>query len=222
MLSMNGRSVVLCLSIGIVAGLGNRAMAGSHTWRVVELFSNADGSVQFIEMTECCGGQFEVGINGHLMTSSATGHSFTIPGASLTPPTSFKRVLLATPAFAALPGAPTPNYTIPAGFFATTGDSVSYTPWDTFTFGAGALPTDGIHSLNRDFNTNIQTVACNTPTNYAGQTATVNVGCSLPGDVDGSGTVDGSDIAAFVRAKLGTPDPADHPGCAEYCTGSLD
>jgi len=209
-----------CLvGIGVCVIFVGRALAGSHTWDVNEVFSNADGTIQFIELREplCVGN--EVGLPNHNITSLTLGNSFLIPPPSLTPPTCNKHVLIATPAFAALPSAPTPDYILPAltvPFFSTGGDTIRYVPWDTFVFGAGALPTDGVNSLNRDLST-----GCNTPTNYAGQTGQVNVGCTLLGDVDGSGTVDGNDVAAFVRAKLGTQLAGDAPACAEYCTGTF-
>lgn len=46
--------------------------------------------------------------------------------------------------------------------------------------------------------------------------------CLLPGDVDGSTTVNGADIAGFVRVKLGNPDAADNETCADYGTGTFE
>jgi hypothetical protein len=46
--------------------------------------------------------------------------------------------------------------------------------------------------------------------------------CSLLGDVDSSGSVDGNDIAGFIRVKLGNPDPGDIEMCADYGTGTLE
>ena len=191
--------------------------AGAHTWRVHELFTNSDGTIQYVEIRESGGGAGENFIGGHPITSNA--NSFTIPNNAVGS-TSFKSVLFATSAFAALPGAPTPDYIFPAGsvpFFNKNGDTVSYVPYDpTFTFGAGVMPTDGLHALAVGLST-----PCNTPTNYAGQTGTVNINCSLRGDVNGSGGRDGDDIAAFVRVKLGTPQVGDNAMCADYCTGTL-
>jgi hypothetical protein len=31
------------------------AFSGVHLWRVKEIFSNADGTIQFIELATCCG-----------------------------------------------------------------------------------------------------------------------------------------------------------------------
>lgn len=47
--------------------------------------------------------------------------------------------------------------------------------------------------------------------------------CTLLGDVDGNGLVDGDDIGAYLRAKLGQdPLPGDQPRCADYGTGTLE
>lgn len=46
--------------------------------------------------------------------------------------------------------------------------------------------------------------------------------CVLQGDVNQDGIVDGLDVAAFARAKLGVPEPGDEPVCADYETGTLE
>ncbi len=40
--------------------------------------------------------------------------------------------------------------------------------------------------------------------------------CTIPGDVNDDGIVNGPDAAAFVRVKLGAPLPTDNPACANY------
>jgi len=140
---------------------------GSHTWDFTEVFSNGDGTIQFIELRECCGGAGETGLPGHTLTSGT--RSWVIPGGALTPPTSTKFYLIATAGFAALPGAPTPDAIIPAGsvpFLNFGGDTLSYVPWDTWAF--GAVPTDGVNSRKRD-----GTISANNPTNYAGVSGSV-------------------------------------------------
>ncbi|QDV89039.1 Fibronectin type III domain protein [Phycisphaerae bacterium RAS2] len=51
---------------------------------------------------------------------------------------------------------------------------------------------------------------------------TIGCDCKLLGDIDGDGFVTGSDIAGFVRAKLGSPLETDNAGCADYKTETLD
>lgn len=209
-------SIVVSLAMVIALAAALPAYGGGHTWRVSEVFSNADGTIQYVEVGEAFGGAVEVNVAGHAVTSNT--NSFTIP-ANVAAPTTLRKILIATPAFAALPGAPTPDYILPPGsvpFFATGGDSVRYVPYDTYTFGAGIVPTDGVQSLNRD-----GSVGCNTPENYAGVVGFVNAGCGTPGDVDGSGAVDGADVAGFVRVITGNPDVGDNAACAEYCEETL-
>lgn len=166
---------VLVLTAVSAAALAPAVPFGSHTWDVAEVFTNSDGTVQFIELVEANGTPNEVGLPGH--TLSSNGHSFVIPGGPLAAPTSNKRYLIATAAFAALPGAPTPDAIIPAGslpnFFSSAGDTVSYVPWDSWTF--GAVPTDGVNSLKRN-----GTVSPNSPTNYAGASGMVVASAAVP------------------------------------------
>jgi len=133
----------------LVLGPAGLASAGGHTWDTIEVFSDSSGQIQFVELWESGGGASEFAVPGKLMSSGLA--SFTISGASLAPvSTANKFYLLATQAFADLPGAPTPDAIIPPGsipFFSTTGDFVSYGGLDTWTF--GAVPTDGVRSLTR-------------------------------------------------------------------------
>lgn len=152
--------------------IASAALAGSHTWDVNEVFSDVTGQIQFIELREANGTPNEVGVPGHTMTSNTK--NFVISGSPLASPTSNKLFLMGTAAFAALPGAPTPDAIIPAGvlpfFFSTGGDTVSYTPWDSIAF--GTVPTDGTTSLNRSGSVMVSGV--NSPTNYAGVSGSVN------------------------------------------------
>lgn len=179
---MRLRSVPSTLvALGLFAVAGLPAAAGSHTWDVNELFSNASGTIQFIELRETNGTPGETAVGGHNVTSNT--HTFTI-ASSVAAPTTFRHLLFATAGFAALPGAPTPDQIIPAGmvpFFSVNGDTVSYVPWDALTFFVGQLPTDGVNSMNFNFST-----GPNSPTNYAGQTGSVNANTSPPGVPDGA------------------------------------
>ncbi len=147
------------------------ALAGSHLWRINEVFSNADGTIQFIEMKECCGSPNEIALVGRWVLSDTTGNQFDFP-ANLAPGTTAnKHLLFATAGFAALPGAPTPDFVIADNFFDLNQDQLTYWmyPAATLTFGIGELPTDGINSLNAD-----ATTGTNSPTNFADETGTVN------------------------------------------------
>src|SRR5437773_5399248 len=174
------------------------ALSGVHLWRVEEVFSNADGTVQFIEMATCSGSTSEVFTGGQVLRSNA--NSFTFP-ANLSGSTLNKHILLATAAFAALPGAPTPDQIIVDHFFSTDTDTISFSVYDTLIFASGALPTDGVTSLNKDPNdaTDTTFTAPNSPTNFADQTGSVNAAGGPPAVPDGTGGTTPMTVAALTR-----------------------
>lgn len=173
--------MVVLLTVGACGATAARA--GSHLWEINEIFSNDDGTIQFIELKEPTGANFEVALNGHDLISVGTGHVYHITQ-NLVPPTGFKHLLFGTPAFAALPGAPTPDYIIPPNFFVVSADTIEWEPnlnYDTFTFTAGQLPIDGVHSIHiTNYNLDTFVTGINSPTNYGGDTGTINAGPAVP------------------------------------------
>ena len=164
-----------CLvGFGLSAG---RARATYHTFRINEVYSNPSGTVQFIEFREV------FGFNSQNFVTQApdihsTTHDFVFPVNLPSTATANKDFLLATIAYEAIAGAPTPDYVIPANFFSPLGDTLQYGTTgpdgtvDLTTF--GALPTDPVKSLTRTATSgNNYTVATNSPTNFAGATGTV-------------------------------------------------
>ena len=143
------------------------ARASFHLWVLNEIYSNADGTVQFIELSTGAG--VEEFLAGHAITSSqgATTHSFTFPS-NLPADTAGRTFLIGTIGFAAL-GRVTPDYIVPNGFLFTTNGSVNYTGVDTVSW--AALPVDGTLSIDHNGAT-----AINSPKNFAGVTATISVG----------------------------------------------
>lgn len=215
---------VLGLVLLGVFGLGEAALAGSHLWKINEVFSNASGTIQFIELKECCGGPGENFLNGYLVTSLATGKVFTFP-ADLVGSTANQHMLLATAAFAAMPGAPTPDYIMLPNFIGMSGDTLRYHPsgnYDTFTFGAGAMPTNGtmaIHMTN--YNTHTFITAVNSPTNRAGQTGSIAAGCTDV-DTDGYGSPGNAACPNGSATDCNDANPAINPGATEICNDALD
>ena len=121
------------------------AVASFHLWKIDEIFSNASGTVQFIELHDDSAG--EELLAGHHLTTDA--HDFMFPTNLPSDQTANHNFLLGTAAYAALAGAPAPDYIIPANFFAVGGDTLHYAGVDTVSFGAGVLPVDGLLSLTR-------------------------------------------------------------------------
>ena len=155
---------------------GGSALAGSHLWRFNEIFSNVDGTIQFIEMHEIGGSELEIALLDKWVESEATGARFVFPDI-LVAPTANKFLLLGTARFAALPGAPTPDYIIQENFFSTDGDTLRYWAYSfaTAEYGPGDVPLDGVSSFDLAGGT-----AVNSPTNYAGESGSVDLNIPIP------------------------------------------
>src|SRR5258705_10289368 len=112
------------LLLAAVVSWAPAAGATFHLWSMSELYSNADGTIQFLEMTALTGGQQF--LNGHILVASSGGVNHAIafnhdlPGDS-----NGKRMLIATQGFADL-GIVTPDYIVPNGFFFQSGGSIDY------------------------------------------------------------------------------------------------
>src|SRR4029078_5995307 len=124
--------------------------------RMKEAFSNADGSVQFIEMFD--NSSFENSIGGFSVQANSGGtiKTFTFPNSiDFSKDTANHSIVIATPGFAALPGGITPDYTLPdpvanGPFFNTNASSISISydgSGDSMSFTGASFPKDGIHSL---------------------------------------------------------------------------
>jgi len=157
--------VVAALAALALLVLPSPARAGHHLWRLTQLFSNASGTVQFAQLLVNEDNEQGVGP----FTITASGHTFNFVTNLPSATTANKWILVATSAYASLPGAAAPDYIIPSGFFATGGGTMIYaTSVDTWNY--GAVPTDGVHSLMRDGTTPV-----NSAVNFAGTTASVTV-----------------------------------------------
>ena len=173
-----------------------------HEYRINELYSNADGTVQFIELAV---GNFngEGFWAGHSINVSqgASVHSFTFPANLPNQTTANTKVLIATQGYADL-GLAQPDFTVPAGFLFTGSGTVDYAGVDSFAY--ASLPTDGATSLSRSGNTPAS------PTNFAGASAALSLISGGSGDdvlssrvgndvIDGGG---GSNTAVFSGPRL--------------------
>ena len=141
------------------------ASATFHLWAMSELYSNADGSVQFLEMRAITGAQEFVA--GHTLRSSAGGvtHRFVVPS-NLEADSTGRSLLFATQGFANL-GVVTPDFIVPNGFFFPGGGSIDWGEGSA-EWNHAALPTNGTDSLSFS-----GTVGTNSPRNFLGQTGTV-------------------------------------------------
>jgi len=143
------------------------AAATFHTFDITQLYSNADGSIQFIVLTEQEGAAAQNLFAGHAVTSTqgAVQHTFTFAQNLPSSNTGNRSVLIATPGLAAL-GVIVPDYTMPAGFLFTNGGTVDFAGVDDLTY--AALPTDGVTALFKGGAT-----GPNLAKNFAGATASI-------------------------------------------------
>ncbi len=146
-----------------IAMMATTAWASFHGFAIDQVYSNADGTVQFVVLRETLGANGENAWSGHAFTSTHAGvtksFAFTadLPGTA----TAGKRVLLGTQGLAAL-GFITPDFVIPDRFLAVDGGTLNYAGVDTFTY--ATLPTDGVGAINR-----LGTTVPNVATNFAGK-----------------------------------------------------
>lgn len=185
--ALAGLAAVAALSIG------TQVDAGSHLWRFNEIYSNADGSIMFIELKECCGANNETVLAGKDVSSN--GASFIFPAnLPCSNCTANKHLLLATAAYAALPGVPAPDYIIDANFFDVNGDTLTYWFYGDATWSFGMVPTDGSLSLTIDSEMQV-----NSPTNFAGETGTIDIGgCENPADINGDEEINVQDLVEVI------------------------
>ena len=139
-----------------------------HLYRINELYSNADGSVQFIEMAvgPFDGESFWQGQTIRV-TQGSTSHSYIFPSDLPSESTANTTVLIATQGFANL-GIVAPDFIVPSGFLFINGGTVNFANADTVSY--SPLPTDGTHSVDRNGITQVDS-----PRDFAGATGTVIV-----------------------------------------------
>jgi hypothetical protein len=162
---------VAAVALGIMTTV-SPSQGAHHLWRLAQVFSNASGSAQFVQLNCPAAGENNIGPFG--ITSNGHSFSFATNLASGTS-TANSWVLVATSNFGSLPGAIPPDYVLPvSSFFSTGGDTLTYAGGvDTWTF--GTVPTDGVHSLMRD-----GTTPQNSLINFAGTTGSVNLAAPTP------------------------------------------
>jgi Ca2+-binding RTX toxin-like protein len=139
-----------------------------HLFHIAELYSNSDGSVQYIELLgETDGQPF---LNGHTITVQGdTLNQYQFTGNLPSSSTAGKSMLLATQKFADL-GLVTPDFIIPEDFLFIDGGTITF-PADQATNDVhvyGALPVDGTSALDDD-----DASVTNSPVNFAGVTGSI-------------------------------------------------
>lgn len=209
------------VTVGFVLATCHVAWGGVHTWRINEIYSNADGSIQFIEIKESCGGAGEVNLGGHQLKSN--GNSINL--SSIAPGTSANKHILAGTANLTTYGGPTPDYIIPANFFSLTGDLIQITGVSSCSVASGSVPTNGTDSLNRPVGCSMgcpTSVAGNSPTNFAGGTGSVVPPACTDGDSDGYGSPGDASCPNGAATDCNDGVSAINPGATEVCNDTID
>ena len=163
------RRFFFCIAVFAAALVfASGASAAFHLWRIEQVFSNADGTVQFVVLHEATGTNGENFLGNHTFKATHAGvtNSFTFPSNLPSSATAGRRMLIATHGFAAL-GIIKADYEIPNGFLPTGSGTLSYAEGSD-NIGYGSLPTDGVTAIDRNGN-----AVPNVATNFAGQNASV-------------------------------------------------
>jgi hypothetical protein len=140
-------SRILCAAAAaLVAPL---AGASFHLFQIDSIYSNADGTVQYVVLHEFTGTNGENFLSGHELSvqHGAVVKRFTFDHNLSSGQTADRYALIATQGFAAL-GIATPDYVIPNGFLPTDGGTLNYAGVDQVTY--TTLPTDGATALDRN------------------------------------------------------------------------
>lgn len=173
-------SACAVLAIAVTLSFGPSARASFHLWKFDQISSNADGTQQFIEMSDNFDGEqfFKTDAGGPFGPGQlfSGGKAFTFPNDLPLPSvighdTAGQHVLLATSGF--FPRGLVPDFILPGGFFSPGGDTLKYTPndanvvLDSMTF--GSLPTNGTDALFQTAGSSDQSTGPADPHNFTGE-----------------------------------------------------
>lgn len=180
--------------------------ASFHEWRINEIYSNADGKVQFVELT--CPKSGENSLAGQrLYCRQGTRTNVFVFPSDIIGNTLNKRLLLATTRFSSQPGAVAPNYTLPNNFLFGTNGRVNFANVDALVY--TNLPADGRLSLVRVNNRFV--LATNSPQNFAGHSGSIVPVRILRGILSGTNllisfaTATGKTYTVEFKGALTTP-----------------
>jgi hypothetical protein len=161
------------LTLALAFG-GSAAGAAAPSFQIQQIFSNADGSIQYVLLRESAGQSGQNHFAGLALTSTRAGQAQTftfpvdLPGAT----TANRAVLVATQGYLGAPDYATeykavvPDYLMPDRFLPTEGGTLDFAGVDTIQY--PALPNDGFTAVNRDGSQRDNAV-----TNFAGASASL-------------------------------------------------
>lgn len=153
----------------LALGAALSAYGSFHTWKVNEIYSNADGSVQFIELKESSAANNQHQLPGHSIVCTGAGvtNTFNFPANLPSTATANKFFIIGTSNLAVMPGGLKPDY-----LFTNAGPFLSLTT-GTINFASGFdivnytnPPSDGSGAMIRSGATMIA-VTTNQPISFA-------------------------------------------------------
>jgi hypothetical protein len=171
------RSLLSTASVGVAVALGSAlastaAVGAVPTFRIAQVYSNLDGSTQFIRLTETDGLDGQHHFAGLALTSTHNGitKQFVFPSDLPTDQTAHLSILVAASPQGYVNGMlplcdphyfwdwnNSPDFGIPARFLATDGGSIDFAGVDRITY--ASLPTDGANALGHDLSVGPAVVA---------------------------------------------------------------
>ncbi|QJR11375.1 hypothetical protein DSM104443_02450 [Usitatibacter rugosus] len=159
------RHLASSLALAALVAASGPASAAFHLFRINEVYTNNNGTVQFVELTALAGGQQFT--SGHTLTITPAGGGAAVvcnSAPNLPGDTSGKKMLFGTAGVQARFGV-TPDYICPNSFVAPAGGTINWGEGsDTLVY--PALPVDGATSLNTSGVTFVSRAA--TPQSFAG------------------------------------------------------
>ncbi len=220
---MSAPSVRPALLALAVSGLAapRSAEAVFHLWEIREVYSNENGSIQYIELSTTFAGQGFVNAHDITATSDGVERTFTFDS-NVVGDTTDRTLLIATPEFTAVAGAAVPDYTLPCGPFFdpdAVDITIDFVGADSVDFAGADLPADSADALYFTI-AGATSTAVNTPQNFAGVD-----GFLAPSACEYDGSCDLCDDGLFCTGAESCPDDAcDAPGdpCAFACDEDLD
>lgn len=162
------------LSVAVAAGamgFSGSASADFDQWHISEIFTSADGAIQYVELETAAMNQGDIA--GLVLTATdADGQAQNTATlmSDLTGDTGNRNLLIATESFADLTGL-TPDLLVPDGFLFTEGGTINFANGTaTLVYSASEFPKNGVQSIDGS-----REPITPGPTNFAGDFATVSV-----------------------------------------------
>ncbi len=142
-----------------------------EAWQITEIFSNTDGTVQYVKLSTTSNNQQNLGGRTlrSLNAAGGVGQTFTFPSNLNSSQTANKSVLIGTAALSGFTQLHV-DYQLPSGFLFTEGGTVQLVDISSLTYQRTQLPRNGFQALRSDG----APVTAN-PVNFAGQSVTVDV-----------------------------------------------